>query len=120
QGLAALSVRTSLLARRSRTGKTIDSKELDQLVDFMDDLIGEVRSFAEALRAPDLAGGGLMEALGKLAEITAKKFPCEFICEKPVAVKDTAAALALFRIAQEAVWTAIQVGYPEKIFIILR
>src|SRR6202000_1179129 len=65
---------------------------------------------------------GLMSALHELAANTEKIFHVQCRCDfdKPVAMKDHAAATHLFRIAQEAVSNAIKHGKARRIVISLR
>jgi signal transduction histidine kinase len=60
-----------------------------------------------------------MSALEALGLTTQRVFgvACEFQCEHPVAVKDTAVATHLYRIAQEAVTNAIRHGETSRIVL---
>ena len=99
--------------------KPIASDEIEQLALQLQKAIDEVRSISRELRAEELPAGGLIEALAHLAEVIAEDLPCEFICEKPVFVRDSALALAIFRIAEESVRNAVQHAKAKNILISL-
>lgn len=116
QSLAALAIQIGLLDRRVKAGKSI-AAELEQLSSHMQDLVTQAHAVSVELRAANLANHGLHAALKKLAEDC--EVPCEFSGERPVMVREPAAALALLRIAEEAVRNAVQHAAPQKIILSL-
>ena len=118
QSLTALSIQVALLARRVKAGKSVDA-EFEQLAHDMQNSIVQAHAVSLELRSPNLAGSGLLDALKLLASETSRESPCEFSCEAPVSVHDAAAALALLRIAEEAVRNAVKHGEPRSIRIAL-
>jgi signal transduction histidine kinase len=66
-----------------------------------------------------LDAGGLMAALKELSESTARAYEieCAFRYDNPVQVKDTQAAVQLFRIAQEAVSNAVKHSQAQRVDI---
>lgn len=69
-----------------------------------------LRALAKGLVPVPVDREGLMVALGDLARRTEEEhgIECRFVCPKPVKVADDAAALHLYRIAQEAVTNAVR------------
>jgi signal transduction histidine kinase len=120
QTLAGISIQAGLLAHRAQGEKPIAAADIEQLTQHIQEAIEQARTLSNELRAPALQGTGLLDALGHLAEITAHDVPCEYICERPVFVRDGQAALALFRIAEESVRNAVEHAEPGKIVISLR
>lgn len=119
QTLAGISIQVGLLTTRVREAKPVGASHIQQLGEHVQDAIDQARSLSRDLRAPQLEGGGLLDALGHLADATAGDIPCEYVCEKPVYVRDGYAALALFRIAEEAVRNAVEHAKAKRIIISL-
>ncbi|HMJ88812.1 MAG TPA: ATP-binding protein [Candidatus Acidoferrum sp.] len=119
QTLAGVSIQLDVMSRRLSEGEQIDSADLTELGNHVHQAIDDARAVAGDLRLASLRGVGLMEALHKLAETTAAEVPCEYVCEKPVFVNDSKAALALFRIAEEAVTNALKHASAASIVLSL-
>ena len=119
QSLAALSIQVAVLARRVKAGKSIDA-DIEQLARDVQSSVTQAHAVSEELQLPNLEGSGLLDSLKKLATETTGEVPCQCVCEEPVIVHDAAAALALLRIAEEAVRNAVKYGQPGKITIALR
>ncbi|MCS1406917.1 MAG: Sensor protein FixL [Verrucomicrobia subdivision 3 bacterium] len=81
--------------------------------------IAHTRRLARGLSPIILDPGGLIPALGELAEATAKRFRirCEFQCPRHFVIDDEATASHLYRIAQEAIQNAIKHGRATEIEI---
>ena len=77
------------------------------------------RAIARGLSPVELRADGLMEALRELAAATASLhgISCRFRCQEPVLVHDDAAAMHLYRIAQEAVSNALRHGKARRVLI---
>jgi two-component system sensor kinase FixL len=119
QTLAGISIQAGLLTHRAGRGEAVEVPEIQQLTENIQRAIDETRALSRELRGGTLDEGGLIEALARLANLTDRQVKCEFVCEKPVFVRDTDIALALLRIAEESVRNAIQHGAPTKILISL-
>ncbi len=64
----------------------------------------------KGVSAVDVDAGGLMDALGDLAENTQRLsgIACTFVCDLPVPMEDNDTATELFYIAQEAISNAVE------------
>jgi signal transduction histidine kinase len=120
QTLAGISIQVGLLTHRSQRGEIVEHNEIEQLGRHLQQAIDQVRAFSRELCGGNLHAGELIEALAHLADHAAREVPCEFVCEKPIFVRDRRVSLALLRIAQESVRNAIQHAAPKKIVIFLR
>ena len=98
-----------------------EASDAAKVVNLIEDGISLSRTLAKGLHPIEMEPAGLMEALEDLARSSAElfKISCHFECESPVLVKDAAAAMHLYRIAQEAVTNAIKHGKAKSIVISL-
>jgi signal transduction histidine kinase len=119
QTLAGISIQAGLLTHRAQRGESVAADEIQQLALHIQKAIEEVRAISHELRAGELPGGNLIEALAHLAEVTAHHRPCEFVCEKPVFVRDSAHAAAIFCIAEECVRNALRHAASKRIVLCL-
>ena len=94
----------------SDAGKTVELVE--QGIDLS-------RRLARGLSPVELTADGLMLALEEYAGTTSDlfKMSCRFECDSPVLFHDSATAVHLYRIAQEAVGNALKHGRATKILI---
>jgi len=119
QQLTGIAIMTKVLEQklqRQDSGEASDAGEIAQLVN---EAISQTRQLSRGLHPVALDEHGLMSALEALGATTQRVFgiACEFPCERPVAVKDTAVATHLYRIAQEAVTNAIRHGETSRIVL---
>ncbi len=119
QQLTGIAIMTKVLEqklRRQDAGEAADAGEIAQLVN---EAVSQTRQLSRGLHPVALDEHGLMSALQGLGLTTQRVFgvACEFQCERPVAVKDTAVATHLYRIAQEAVTNAIRHGETSRIVL---
>ncbi|HTD67426.1 MAG TPA: ATP-binding protein [Candidatus Limnocylindria bacterium] len=120
QSLAGISICTDLLTRRCQAGKPIEVAELEKLGRELGVAIAQVRGLYRKFDPVFLNASGLLEALNTLAEVTTTTaLPCEFRCESPVFVHNPEQALALYRVAQEAVRNAVQHSHARRITLSL-
>ena len=119
QSLAGVSILAGLLNRRAQRGEPVGASEIEELTHNIQLTIDETRALSQELRGSTIQEGGLIEALALVADEAAREVPCEFVCEKPVFVRDARVSLALLRIAEESVRDAIQHRDPKKIVISL-
>ncbi len=109
QQLTAIELMSSTLARELKAEKSALAKTAKQIAGYTREAITQARHLAHGLAPVTLETEGLMAALNDVARMTTiAGVPCEFHCESPVQVSDTAAATHLFRIAQEAVNNALK------------
>ena len=92
--------------------------QLHDLARLINDAVFQVRDISRGLHPVELDAAGLMSALQELANRAGHSVPCEFCCNADVLVKDPAVALNAYRIAQEAVSSALQ-NAPRKISLTL-
>ena len=84
--------------------------QLHDLARLINDAVTQVRDISRGLHPVELDAAGLMSALQELANRAGHSVPCEFCCNADVLVKNPAVALNAYRIAQEAVASALQSG----------
>ncbi|MEQ1842526.1 MAG: ATP-binding protein, partial [Verrucomicrobiales bacterium] len=83
------------------------------------DTTGHARQVARGMAPVVAEGGGLTEALRRLAESTADSYrvSCLFECPVPVSIDTPATANELYRIAQEAIHNALHHGRVKRIIV---
>jgi PAS domain S-box-containing protein len=124
-GLGQLLVGTAYLGSTLRQDLAARSlpevRQLDRLLEVVDEAIGQTRSLARGLHPVKPEPNGLMVALKALATRTRTLFRvgCRFTCRQPVLIADNTTATHLYRIAQEAVTNAMKHGKPGRIEISL-
>jgi two-component system, LuxR family, sensor kinase FixL len=91
--------------------------EAKELATFVSNAISQTRSLAHSLDPVDVETGGLLASLQNLATETQHFFnvSCSLRCGDPGLQVDTPIALALYRIAQEAIHNAITHGEARHI-----
>ncbi|MDQ3621972.1 MAG: PAS domain S-box protein, partial [Verrucomicrobiota bacterium] len=111
--LAAVHVRN--LTRRG----ALEASEAERIVELIRDGSEEARNLAKGLHPVSIrSSAGLAAALQELAERTRAALPCRLECPESVCLPP-AAALQLFRIAQEAVQNAVKHAEAHGILISL-
>lgn len=83
----------------------------------MREALSQTRRLAHGLQPIELEGNGVLAALSTLAEMSENMFDvdCEFCCDQPQLPLRPEAALALYRIAQEAIHNAVNHGAARRI-----
>lgn len=94
--------------------------QLHDLARLINDAVTQVRDISRGLHPVELDAAGLMSALQELANRAGHSVPCEFCCTADVLVKDPAVALNAYRIAQEAVASALQSGASQILLSLKR
>jgi signal transduction histidine kinase len=96
-----------------------ECEDARQINDLVKQAVVKARNLAKGLSPVDLTGSGFMAAIEELALITQRMFKtsCLFECEKPVIMDDTAVAIHLYRITQEAVHNAAKHSRADRIVI---
>ena len=108
QALAGSSMLASAFLRRAARGESIAIDDLQRLDSAINTGLRQIRELSHRLNPPALASGGLMSALQELAQNSRPQ--CSFTCEKPVFVSNVENALALYRIAQDAIRISLALG----------
>jgi PAS domain S-box-containing protein len=121
QRIVAARFMCSALAQKLAKDKQPAAEHMAQLESELIQAIEETRQIARGLQPVRLDAESLMHALHELADSVTKMFgiPCQFICRRAVLVPDHAAAIHLYRIAQEATNNAARHGGPKQIRISL-
>jgi len=107
------------LAQRLGALSLAESALAEEVVQCVNECIGQTRSIARGLCPVELSVAGLESALEELAAETRRHsgVACHFAARKGAQVKNHLAASHLFRIAQEAVANALRHGQPREISI---
>ncbi len=103
QTLAGTSMVMETIGRAVAAREPVSPQAITILRGILETAIAQTRTLSHRFSPAKLSGPGLMTALQQLLAETPNG---EFICRKPVFMKDPAVALALLRIAQEAVKNA--------------
>jgi PAS domain S-box-containing protein len=91
--------------------------EVKLLSGLMREALSQTRRLAHGLQPIELEGRGVLSALTTLAEMSENMFDvdCDFACDQTQLPIRPEAALALYRIAQEAIHNAVNHGSAKKI-----
>lgn len=117
QTLAGTSMLLERIGRVVERGEPVSAKLLRELGRVLETAIDQTRSLSRQYRPAHLEGAELMKSLAELAQSTRH---CSFSCEKAVFVERREIALAIYRVAQEAVKNAMQHSGADKIEIQLQ
>ncbi len=98
-----------------------EAAEAQKIVKLVNEAIEKTRELSRGLVPVVSDADGLMSALARFAGEVEDLFgvSCRFVCDRPVLLRDVAAATHLFHIAQEAVTNAIKHGRARHIVIVL-
>ena len=107
------------LAKRLAVLALPEAALAEEVLQGINQSIGETRSIARGLCPVELSGGGLTGGLTELAVDTQRRagVSCRFQHDGRVQVQDMYVALHLFQIAREAVTNAIRHAHPRNIII---
>jgi len=121
QHLTATAFACQDLAEQLEQKSPVEAEAANHLVKMVEDAINLSRTFARGLMPVEMEAEGLMGGFQELAENISRQFKisCQFECHHPVLVRDTAASMHLYRIAQEAVTNAIKHGKARQVIISL-
>ena len=110
QQLAGIAMLSRALQQQLARSDARAAEEARKIVDLANQATTQSRALARGLCPVELTENGLMDALRDLATDTEKIFgiPCEFRCDTPASVADSAVATHLFYITQEAVNNAVK------------
>jgi signal transduction histidine kinase len=121
QHLAGIGFMGKVLEKKISSNLPVDTADVTEIVDLLDQAITMTRGFARGLNPVELQADGFMFALKKLAENVQRLFgvSCVFECTTPIYIHDNEMATHLYRIVQEALNNAIKHGKADKIIISL-
>ncbi|MDZ7656023.1 MAG: ATP-binding protein [Sulfurimicrobium sp.] len=119
QQLTGIAFLSKALAQKLITRKLKEAADGTQIVTLINQAISETRQLARGLQPVEIEEHGLMSALEELAGNIEKMYSisCKLTSNNPVALRDSAAANHLYRIAQEAISNAIKHGHAKHISI---
>ncbi|MEO6870600.1 MAG: PAS domain S-box protein [Chthoniobacterales bacterium] len=118
QELAATAFFLESKAQSLSTGRAAEAKALSDAARIVNVNVGVARDLARGLYPVELATSGFSEALRDLAfRHSTEDAHCRFESPKSIRVKNETIALALYRIAQEALNNAIKNGRAREILI---
>ena len=119
QHLTATLFASKILAEELTQKSPPATAQARQIAEFIDRAISQARNVARGLDPVKVATNGLMSALEELAATvqSLQRVPCVFRSDTPVLIDDHAAAIHLYRIAQEAVNNAVKHAKPTQIEI---
>lgn len=122
QVLAGIDMLAVVLKNKLADQALPETADADIISGYVRNAIVQARLVSRGLSPVELETHGLMAALEELAAATEKLFNvgCKFTCPAPVHIRDNAAAIHLYRIAQEAISNAIKHGEARNIAITLK
>lgn len=117
QQLTGLGMIARALQRRLREGQGREADEARRLAEGLEEAACQVHNLLKGLLPVEVDAAGLMGALDDLARRCREGYgtPCTFHCDQPVLVENNAIATHLFRIAQEAVLSALDQGGASRV-----
>ena len=117
QYLSGIAFKAKCLEESLRGESPAHAAHAQELVRLVNNAIGQTRGLARGLDPVEIEIGGLVQALENLACESEKLFAvnCRFCHDLPSVSLDTATALHLFRIAQEAINNAAKHGQAQQI-----
>ena len=94
-----------------------EAEKAAEIAELVNHATNQTRSLARGLHPVELRTNNLISALRELAASTQLLFNirCDFKCDGAVPIDDTATAVHLYRIAQEAITNAVKHGRAESI-----
>ena len=117
QHLTGVKFKSSLLEMKLAEQSLPEAREARAIARLMDQALREAHDLAQGLHPVKLEAHGLMAALHELAARIGNVFHVACVCRfpKPVLMQDHAAAIHLYRIAQEAISNGIKHGKAKII-----
>lgn len=119
QQLVSVAYATEILRLALDQQNSPESVKVETIAEMINQSITQARQFARGLYPVRLEADGLTSALEELAGSvqSRSKVRCSFTVDEPVLIHDEAAAINLFRIAQEAVTNAMKHSRARTISI---
>ncbi|HXD00234.1 MAG TPA: PAS domain-containing protein [Verrucomicrobiae bacterium] len=122
QQLVSIAFASDLLRRDLMAKLPSEAVRVARITALLDNAITQARNLSHTLCPVNLAGNGLGVALRELAMSTTRglRVVCDADCQEGVVLRDQAAATHLYRIALEAVQSAVKHAGATRILISLR
>jgi signal transduction histidine kinase len=122
QQLIGTSFLTATVQRRMAQRGDPEAPALLKIAESLRASAADARALSHGVHPVDSAPRALMTALRNFAQVTGRMFgiSCEFVCPRPVLLRQQATATNLYRIAQEAVGNAIKHGASTRVIIRLQ
>ena len=119
QELVSVALQLQLVVNDARQQNSSRSSPLERINESLRQVIENTRRMAQGLSPVDLEQGGLPTALRRLAENISSlyRLKCDFSCDPRFPVLHGAAALQLYRIAQEAANNALRHSRCDRLSI---
>jgi signal transduction histidine kinase len=119
QQLTASALAGKVLANKLKAQSRPEAAAADQLANMMENAIELTRVLSRSLRPVDMKVEGLVDGLRELAASVSAggKVNCTLECPEIISLETVEANVHLYRIAQEAVNSAIRLGYARNIVI---
>lgn len=119
QHLTATAMAAHVLQGKLAAQSRPEAADAGGLVEMVEQAIELNRQLALGLSPVQMTGEGLMDSLRELAAGIGERTPirCDFLCRDPVLIRDSAAGMHLYRIAQEAVNNAVKHAKATRIVI---
>jgi signal transduction histidine kinase len=119
QYLTGIACMARALQQRLEDRQRPEALDVAKIANLVNQTIAQARDLARGLCPVELETNGLQGALNDLADQIEKFFnvKCTFECPVPIVVTDSAVAINLYRIAQEATNNAIKHGQAAAILI---
>lgn len=121
QYLTGISFMAKVLQQKLAAKNLPEATDARKISELVNRTVSQTRDLARGLCPVELETNGLQAALQELAASVEKVFDasCSLECKQPVLIEDNAAAIHLYRIAQEAVNNAVKHGRASQIVISL-
>jgi len=122
QQLIGTSFLTAAVQRRLAQRGDPEAPALQRIADSLRNSAADARALSHGVHPIDAAPRALMGALKNFAQVTSRMFDitCQFVCPRPVLLRQQNTATNLYRIAQEAAGNAIKHGNATRVTIGLR
>lgn len=119
QHLTGAALAAQVLEEKLQSRGLLESADANKIVELVEEGIALSRKLAKGLHPIEMEADGLMQALEELAATSSElfKISCRFECDSPVLIRDAAASMHLYRIAQEAINNAVKHARAAHIII---
>jgi signal transduction histidine kinase len=121
QHWAATAMAGQVLGEKLAAKSLPEAADATEVVRLVEDGITLTRNLAHGISPAEMETEGLVTAFREFSANISRMFKinCQFECDVPPQIEDTATATHLYRIAQEAVNNALRHGKPKQIIISL-
>lgn len=119
QHLTGTALAAEVLVESLKAENSPEIENATRVVTLIEEGTTLARNLARGLNAVEVSNNGLAGALTDFASSTSDLFnvSCQVECPEPFGIDDTATAVHLYRIAQEAVGNAIKHGEAKRVVI---